>query len=288
MLARGTEILAEAVAEHSAVPAFATYNLEMVQAVVAAAERTGRPVIVLAGSSHFNHAGRSALISIALQAARDSTATIGVHLDHCRDLAEIEQCVQAGYSSVMVDGSHLPFEQNVELTCAAVALAHPAGVWVEAELGAVPGDEDVSIDAAPAQTMTDPLEAADFVERTGVDALAVAVGNVHGLTTTPVSLDLERLAAIRDAVMVPLVLHGASGLPDEQLSGAIRCDVAKININTELRQAYLAAVVSVLPSVLATHDSVALWRAGREAVTTAAVRSIYTLASSNQRVANTS
>jgi tagatose 1,6-diphosphate aldolase GatY/KbaY len=288
VLARGTEILAKAVAEHSAVPAFATYNLEMVQAVVAAAEQTGRPVIVLAGSSHFNHAGRSALISIALQAARDSTATIGVHLDHCRDLAEIEQCAQAGYSSVMVDGSHLSFEDNVELTCAAVALAHPAGVWVEAELGAVPGDEDVSIDAAPAQAMTDPLDAADFEERTGVDALAVAVGNVHGLTTTPVSLDLERLAAIRDAVMVPLVLHGASGLPEEQLSGAIRCGVAKININTELRQAYLAAVVSVLPSVLPTHDSVALWRAGREAVTTAAVRSIYTLASSHERVANTS
>ena len=288
MLARGTEILAKAVAEHSAVPAFATYTLEMVQAVVAAAEQTGRPVIVLAGSSHFNHAGRSALISIALQAARDSTATIGVHLDHCRDLAEIEQCVRAGYSSVMVDGSHLPFEDNVGLTRAAVALAHPAGAWVEAELGAVPGDEDVSIDAAPAQAMTDPLEAADFVERTGVDALAVAVGNVHGLTTTPVSLDLERLAAIRDVIVVPLVLHGASGLPDEQLSGAIRCGVAKININTELRQAYLAAVVSVLPSVLATHDRVALWRAGREAVTTAAVRSLHTLASSHQRVANTS
>jgi tagatose 1,6-diphosphate aldolase GatY/KbaY len=288
VLARGTEILAKAVAEHSAVPAFATYNLEMVQAVVAAAEQTGRPVIILAGSSHFNHAGRSALISIALQAARVSTATIGVHLDHCRDLAEIEQCVQAGYSSVMVDGSHLSLEDNVEFTCAAVALAHPAGVWVEAELGAVPGDEDVSIDAAPTQAMTNPLEAADFVERTGVDALAVAVGNVHGLTTTPVFLDLERLAAIRDAVMVPLVLHGASGLPDEQLSGAIRCYVAKININTELRQAYLAAVVSVLPSVLPTHDSVALWRAGREAVTTAAVRSIYTLAGSHQRVANTS
>jgi tagatose 1,6-diphosphate aldolase GatY/KbaY len=114
------------------------------------------------------------------------------------------------------------------------------------------------------------------------------VGNVHGLTTTPVSLDLERLAAIRDAVVVPLVLHGASGLPDEQLSGAIRCGVAKININSELRQAYLAAVVAVLPSVLATHDSVALWRAGREAVTNAAVRSIHTLATSHQGVATTS
>jgi tagatose 1,6-diphosphate aldolase GatY/KbaY len=196
--------------------------------------------------------------------------------------------VQAGYSSVMVDGSHLPFEDNIELTRAAVALAHPAGVWVEAELGAVPGDEDVSTDAAPAHTMTDPLDAAEFTARTGVDALAVAVGNVHGLTSTPISLDLERLTAIRDAVTVPLVLHGASGLPDQQLSGAIRRGVAKININTELRQAYLAAIQTVLPTVLSTHDSVALWRAGREAVTTAAVRSIHTLASSHQGVATPS
>jgi len=195
--------------------------------------------------------------------------------------------VQAGYSSVMVDGSHLPFEDNIELTLAGVALAHPAGVWVEAELGAVPGDEDVSTDAAPAQAMTNPSEAAEFVERTGVDALAVAVGNVHGLTTTPVSLHLERLAAIWDAVAVPLVLHGASGLPDHQLRGAIRRGVAKININTELRQAYLAAAATVLPSVLASHDSVALWRAGREAVTTAAVRSILTLAGRHQPLTST-
>lgn len=274
MLARGTDILATALAGHAAVPAFATYNLEMVQAVTAAAEQTGRPVLMLAGSSHFKHAGRSALVSMALEAAGSSTATIGVHLDHCRDLDEIEYCVRAGYSSVMVDGSHLPFEDNIALTRDAVAIAHPAGVWVEAELGAVPGDEDVSTDAAPAHAMTDPDEAAEFVRRTGVDALAVAVGNVHGLTSTPITLDLEHLSAIRSAVPVPLVLHGASGLPDHQLVAAIRCGVAKVNINTELRQAYLAATGSVLPKVLSTHDSVALWRAGREAVTTAAVRSI--------------
>ena len=277
MLARGTEMLANALAAHSAVPAFATYNLEMVQAVTAAAEQTDRPVIMLAGSSHFHHAGRSALISMALQAAHTSTAPVGVHLDHSRDLAEIEECTKAGYSSVMADGSHLPFEDNIALTRAAVAIAHPAGVWVEAELGAVAGDEDVSTDATPAQTMTDPVEAAEFVERTGVDALAVAVGNVHGLTSTPMSLDLQRLTAIRSAVPVPLVLHGASGLPHQQLSAAIDCGVAKVNINTELRQAHLAAAQKVLNEVLSTHDSVALWRAGREAVTSAAVRSIHAL-----------
>ena len=116
----------------------------------------------------------------------------------------------------------------------------------------------------------------------GTEILAKAVAE-HSAVPAFATYNLEMVH-----VMVPLVLHGASGLPDEQLSGAIRCDVAKININTELRQAYLAAVVSVLPSVLATHDSVALWRAGREAVTTAAVRSIYTLANSHQQVANTS
>src|SRR3954453_9952658 len=166
VLAHGTGILADALARHSAVPAFATYNLEMVQAVVEAAEQTGKPVIVLAGSSHFKHAGRAALMSIALQAAAESSATIGVHLDHCRDLAEMELCVQAGSSSVMVDGSHLPFGQNIELTRAAVALAHPAGAWVEAELGGIPGDEDRSTDAVAAGAMTDPAEAAEFVERT--------------------------------------------------------------------------------------------------------------------------
>ena len=200
MLARGTEMLANALAAHSAAPAFATYNLEMVQAVTAAAEQTDRPVIMLAGSSHFHHAGRSALISMALQAAHTSTAPVGVHLDHSRDLAEIEECTKAGYSSVMADGSHLPFEDNIALTRAAVAIAHPAGVWVEAELGAVAGDEDVSTDATPAQTMTDPVEAAEFVERTGVDALAVAVGNVHGLTADRCRSTCERLTAIRSAV----------------------------------------------------------------------------------------
>ncbi len=276
MLSRGTETLEKAAAGGWALPAFATYNLEMVQAVVTAAEQTNRPVIMLAGSSHFNHAGRSALMAMALHAAETSTAAVGVHLDHCRDLDEIALCVAAGYSSVMVDGSHLPFRDNIELTKAAIAIAHP-GVWVEAELGAIPGDEDISTDAVVNEAMTDPQQAAEFVERTGVDALAVSVGNVHGLTSTPIVLDLERLATIHQAIPIPLVLHGASGLPDRQLTEAVLCGVAKVNINTELRQAYLAAVKDVLPRVLSTHDSVALWRAGREAVTAAAVRSIRAL-----------
>ena len=277
MLLTGIQVLTDALARGTAVPAFAVYDLEMVQAVVTAAESTGSPVLLLAGSSHFRHAGREALMDIALGAARRSDAAIGVHLDHCRDLDEIRVCLDAGYSSVMIDGSHLPFEENVALTRAAVGLARGGDAWVEGELGAVPGDEDVSTDAAPS-TMTDPAQAAEFVERTGVDALAVAVGNVHGLTSAPVSLDLDRLSALRAVLGVPLVLHGASGLPDNELRAAVRGGVAKVNINTELRQAYLRAVAVTLPRVVASHDLVALWQAGRAAVAEAAVRAIHALA----------
>jgi tagatose 1,6-diphosphate aldolase GatY/KbaY len=256
MPARGTGILAKAIADHTAVPAFTTYNLEMVQAFASAVEQTSQPAIMLAGSSHFHHAGQTTLISIALQAAHDSTATIGVHLDRCRALAEIEQCVKAGYSSVMVDGPQLPFEDNIELTRAAVALDHPAGAWMEAELGAVPGDEDVSTTAAPAQTMTDPREAAEFVERTGVDAL----GNVHGLTATPVPLDSDRLAAIKAAVPVPLGRWWATRpAPRRSHPPRRRQDQHQHRATPGLPRRRAAA----LAAVLSTHDSVALWRAPR-------------------------
>lgn len=283
MLLTGTDTLSEAAADGRAIAAFAVYNLEMVQAVVTAAELCDRPVLLLAGSSHFRHAGRQALVDIAIGAARRSTAPIGVHLDHCRDLAEIEACLDAGYSSVMIDGSHLPFEENIAITQAAVALARATGAWVEGELGAISGDEDISIDAAPEHTMTDPQQAAEFAERTGVDALAVAIGNVHGLTSTPIALDLKQLARIHSSVGIPLVLHGASGLPDSQLQAAIRGGVAKININAELRRAYLAAISSALPQVIPTHDSITLWQTGRAAVTTSASRYIRLLTPSTSK-----
>ncbi|MEW1722430.1 class II fructose-bisphosphate aldolase [Streptomyces sp. NPDC093109] len=273
MLLHGTDALTAAARESTAIPGFVAYNLETVQAVVAAAEASGRPVLLQAGSSAFKHAGREALMALALDAARRSTARIGVHLDHSRDLTEITACVEAGYTSVMIDGSHLPFARNVALTRAAVAIAHEAGVWAEAELGALAGDEDVSTGATAARgSMTDPDQAAEFTAATGIDALAVAVGNVHGFTAEPVRLDLDRLAAIRDAVPVPLVLHGASGLPEEQLLGALRRGVAKVNVNAELRRAYLTAVESALPTALPGSDTVATWAAARDAVTATALR----------------
>jgi tagatose 1,6-diphosphate aldolase GatY/KbaY len=278
MLLTGTETLHLAAGQGWALPACSVYNLEVIQAIVTAAEEADRPVLLLAGSSHFHHAGQTALMNMALTAAHSTSAPVGVHLDHCRDLAEMQRCLDAGYSSVMIDGSHLSFHDNIELTRKATALAHSVGAWIEAELGAVPGDEDVSTNALPSQTMTDPRQAREFAERTGIDALAVAVGNVHGFTARPVTLDLERLRAIAAQCPVPLVLHGASGLPPGQLRGALTCGVAKVNINAELRRAYLAAVERSLPKAMPNADAVAVWKEGRAAVTVAALRIINSVA----------
>jgi fructose-bisphosphate aldolase class II/tagatose 1,6-diphosphate aldolase GatY/KbaY len=272
MLLHGTDALKEAAAAGHALPGFVAYNLETVQGLTAAAEAAGLPVLIQAGSSPFKHAGRETLMRLALNTAARSAAPLGVHLDHSHDLDEITACLEAGYTSVMVDGSHLPFAENIALTKEAVRRGRAHGAWVEAELGALPGDEDVSTDAvASSGAMTDPAQAGEFVAATGVDALAVAVGNVHGFTKEPVRLDLDRLAAIHETVPVPLVLHGASGLPVEALHGALARGVAKVNVNAELRRAYLEAVRATLPSALPGSDVVSLWAAGRDAVRDAAL-----------------
>ncbi|WP_030609682.1 class II fructose-bisphosphate aldolase [Streptomyces fulvoviolaceus] len=272
----GLKALTTAYENGRALPGFVAYNLETVQGIVAAAEANpDHPVLIQAGAGPFKHAGREPLMRLALDAATASSAALGVHLDHSRDLDEITACLRAGYTSVMVDGSHLSFAENIALTREAVRRARDHGAWVEAELGALAGDEDVSTNAtATATAMTDPAQAAEFVAETAVDALAVAVGNVHGFTATPVRLDLDRLSAIHTTVPVPLVLHGASGLPEDQLLGSLARGVAKINVNAELRRAYLQAVSAQLPTALPGSDVVSLWSAGRDAVTKAASRII--------------
>lgn len=248
MLARGTTVLDEMHRSGRAVAAITTYTLESTRAIVSAAERARQPVLLQAGSSSFGAVGRDPLAASCLAAARAATVPVGVHLDHATDREEISACLALGYSSVMVDGSHLPFEQNVALTRAVVEEAHLHGIWVEGEIGALAGDEDSSSGAGAGET-TDPRQAEEFVERTGVDALAVAVGNVHGLTDVPVRLDLDLLERIAAVVSVPLVLHGASGLPDQDLVDAVALGVAKVNINAELRRAHLEALRSRLDEV---------------------------------------
>lgn len=239
MLATGTGVLRRG----RAVAAITTYTLESTVAIVRAAERLGQPVLLSAGVSSYGAVGREPLAAAALAAAHAASVPVGVHLDHCRDPDEIDACLELGYSSVMIDGSHLDFEANVALTQRVVERAHARGAWVEAELGALGGDEDASGEAEPG-AMTDPAQAAEFARRTGVDALAVAVGNVHGFTPVPVRLDLGQLRAIAAVCAAPLVLHGASGLPREDLLGAVAAGVVKVNVNAELRRAHLAALAA--------------------------------------------
>ena len=268
--------LRELAAAHAggwALAAFSVYNLEQARGVAAAAEAEGMPVILQAGASAFRYAGREPLAALGLAVARASTAPIGVHLDHSRDLQEIRACLRLGYGSVMFDGSHLGLDENIAATRRVVDEAHAAGAWVEAELAGIGGDEDRS-GGTVGHPRTDAGLAERFVEATGVDALAVAIGNVHGIPAEPVELDLELLSRIRDRVPVPLVLHGASGLPDDEVTAAIELGVAKINVNTELRRAFRRALLEVASDPPAGDDLVSLLDPAARAVEQTARRLI--------------
>jgi tagatose 1,6-diphosphate aldolase GatY/KbaY len=238
------EALRQARASGRALVGFSIYNLEQGLGVVGAAHDEQLPVLLQAGSSAFRYAGLEALAGLATGLARAAHVPVGVHLDHATNIAEIDRCLRLGYTSVMFDGSALPFDENVTQTKHVVRRAHSVGAWVEAELAGIAGDEDRST-GAKATALTDPRRAAEFVALTNVDALAVAVGNVHGTPAEPVALNLDALQAIAAAVPVPLVLHGASGLAEEEVVAAIALGVAKLNVNTELRHALYDGVAQV-------------------------------------------
>lgn len=248
-----------------ALAAFSIYNLEQALAVCAAGVDERAPVILQAGSSAFRYAGREPLAALALAAARTSACEVGVHLDHATDLDEIRDCLERGYSSVMYDGSALPLAENIARTREVVRLATATGAWVEGELAGVAGDEDATMETT-ANALTDPVSAARFVAETGVDALAVAIGNVHGIPRRPVRLDFARLAAIGSQVDVPLVLHGASGLAAADLRSAVALGVAKVNVNTELRRAFRDALLDVAMHHPERDDVASLLDPAREAV----------------------
>jgi ketose-bisphosphate aldolase len=264
MILPGRELLARAVAQGRAIGAFNTYNLEITRAILRAAEARGQPVFLAAGPGALDAAGFEPLTRAMLAAAQAASVPVAVHLDHSPDLGTIERCVAAGYSSVMVDGSRLPFEENVSLSRDAARLA--AGVTVEAELGGVAGDEDRSGDQATSIPMTDPAQASEFVRETGVDSLAVAIGNAHGIYSGEPRLDFERLAELARRVPVPLVLHGASGISDDALNRCIELGIRKINVNTEVRVALFEALAEALQAGVKGYDLTRLFGAAVEAM----------------------
>jgi fructose-bisphosphate aldolase class II len=268
MLVTNKNLLLPARQKAYAVGAFNINNLETVLAVAEAAGEEKSPAIVAVTPSAIKYAGLSYLSKIVRTAADSASVPMSLHLDHGENFETASKCVEAGFTSVMIDGSFLKFEENVALTKKVVDLAHSKGVSVEAELGRLAGVEESTVEEKEA-VLTDPNTAKEFVEKTGVDALAVAIGTSHGAYKFKADpkLDFERLALIKERVTIPLVLHGASsvpqwiiekackygaelsgakGIPEEHIKNAISLGIAKINIDTDLRLAFTATVREVL------------------------------------------
>ncbi|MHB9093536.1 MAG: class II fructose-1,6-bisphosphate aldolase [Eubacteriales bacterium] len=241
-----SDLLKKAEAGGYAVGAFNCNNMEIVQAIIAAAEAEKSPVIMQASQGAIKYAGIEYITAMAKIAAENASVPVALHLDHGTSFEQVMMCIRSGFSSVMIDGSKLPFDDNVELTKRVIAVARAVGVSVEAELGKIGGTEDdIHVDEKDA-FFTKPEEAKEFVERTGVDALAVAIGTAHGQYKGIPELDFPRLEKIRSMIRVPIVLHGSSGVPDDAIEKAIKIGVRKVNIDTNIREAFVQACRDVL------------------------------------------
>jgi len=268
MLVTNKKLLSAAMTKGYAVGAFNIQNLETLLAIVEASTEERSPVIVAVTPSTIKYAGLEYLAGMVKTAAESAPVPMSLHLDHGKDIETVSKCIDAGFTSVMIDGSHLNFEENIALTKRVTRLAHSKGISVEGELGRLAGVEEATVKEKEA-VLTDPEAAKEFVERTGVDALAVAIGTCHGaykFKGEP-KLDFERLKAIRKKVKVLLVLHGASsipswiiekatkygaelsgakGIPNEHIKEAISLGITKINIDTDLRLAFTVAIREIL------------------------------------------
>ncbi|QJA07745.1 tagatose-bisphosphate aldolase subunit GatY [Romboutsia sp. CE17] len=240
-----TELLKNAQEGHYAIGAFNVENMEMVMAVISAAEELQAPVILQTTPSTIKYAGLDYYLANAKVAAERASVPVAMHLDHGSSFDLAMKALRVGYTSIMIDGSHESYEDNIALSKAVVDACSPSQIPVEAELGKVGGKED-DLDGGEGSAYTDPIEAKIFVERTGVSSLAVAIGTAHGLYKGEPKLDLERLSEIREVVSVPLVLHGGSGIPDETIIESIKRGICKVNYATELRIAYSEGVKKVL------------------------------------------
>ncbi|SEO30255.1 class II fructose-bisphosphate aldolase [Actinacidiphila rubida] len=262
------ELVAKAAAGGRAVPAFNVITLEYAEAVTAGAAAAGVPVILQISENAVRfHGGRvRPLAQAAAAVARGGSADVALHLDHVTDIRLLHEAADAGFSSAMFDAGALPYADNLAATLAAARWAHGAGLWLEAELGYVGGKPGAPASAHAAGVRTDPDEAARFVADTGVDALAVAVGSSHAMTERSASLDHPLIARLREALPVPLVLHGSSGVANDELRRAVSAGVAKVNIGTALGIAFTGAVREALAAKPDGADPRHFLDRGREAV----------------------
>jgi len=238
MLVHMDDMLRHAQANGYAVGGYDIVGLEFLEAIVSACERDRAPAILSLAESHFSHYDFDMLMPSVVEAARRSKMPMAVHLDHGASTETVTRAIRLGCNAVMVDGSHLPFDNNLDLTRDVATLAHGCGVPIEGELGYVPGVEGEDAELHPGEVrMTEPEEAAHFAAESGVDCLAVSIGTVHGRMRGTPALDLERMSRIRDAVGVPLVIHGGTGLSDAQYRGLVAAGMTKLNYYTALADA---------------------------------------------------
>jgi fructose-bisphosphate aldolase class II len=234
-----TELLLRANREGYAVGAFNANNMEIIQAIVEAAEKEKSPVILQASQGAIKYAGLEYITGIVRIAAAAASVPVALHLDHGTDFDQVVKCIRSGFSSIMYDGSKLPLEQNIAITNKVLEICRPIGVSVEAEMGKIGGTED-DVHVSDREAMyTDPDEACYFVEKTGVESLAIAIGTAHGQYKGDPKLDFDRLKKIKDLVKIPIVLHGSSGVSDESIRRAVSLGVCKVNIDTNIREAFV-------------------------------------------------
>ncbi|WP_371100677.1 ketose-bisphosphate aldolase [Streptomyces sp. PU_AKi4] len=266
------ELVTRAAAHRSAVASFNIITLEHVEAVIAGAESANAPVVLQVSENavKFRHGRLLPLARAAVAAAERATVPVALHLDHVQSDTLLRQAPDAGFGSVMYDASRLPYADNLAATRAAVDWAHARGLWIEAELGEIGGKGgQAAPDAHAPGARTDPDRARAFVADSGVDALAVAVGTTHAMTTRTAALDHALLGRLAAALDVPLVLHGSSGLPDDELAAAVTGGIAKVNVGTALNIAMTGAIREFLTAHPAAVDSRGYLTVGREAMTRA-------------------
>ena len=287
MLVTGKKLLDKANKGKYAVGAFNVNNMELMQAIVRAAEKLKSPAILQTSEGAIGYAGLETLFHLLKQTAEESNNPFTIHLDHGRNLELIKKCIRIGYTSIMYDGSHLPFDQNVKTTRKVVGWCHKKGIGVEAELGTIGGAEDLI--SARQIIYTEPSSAVEFVRETGCDSLAIAIGTSHGAYkfSGTAHLDIGRLMVIKKLLPMPLVLHGASGVPgdivrkaqefgarlgepegvpDEQISRAIRHGINKINTDTDLRLAFTASLRETIATKPEEFDPRKLLAPARDAI----------------------
>ncbi|QWB99996.1 class II fructose-bisphosphate aldolase [Mycoplasmatota bacterium] len=255
MIVNLNPLLKEARDHHYAVGAFNVYNYETIHSVIEAIKESNTSAIISFGEKYLSNMELKEVVNLIRTMTTELDQKVGIHLDHCKSFDVIKKAIDAGFTSVMIDGSHLPFEENVAITKEVVDYAHQFNVTVEAELGSLSLGSHSNEDDAE-EIYTDPMKAREFVLQTNVDCLAVSIGTVHGLYKGEPQVSVERLIEIKDQIDIPFVLHGGSGTPLKTIQECIINGIAKINVNTEISSSIVKAISETVSKKPDTHFSV--------------------------------